>query len=311
MARTELFARKQSGGAFTIAGIDKYPGAILFVNNSVAGAADAATRGQNPDAPLATIDYAIGLCTDSVGDVIIVGPGHNEGLADAQITVDKIGITIVGLGHGSLVPRIDFDHANASIDVSAVGVTLKNLRLLPSVTDVLIAIDVMAAATDVTIEDVEALPGEDGAGVDDFAAVVEFKAGCTRGIVRRLKVRQHASGVGYIAGVRLKGASDDISIEDCDIVTLGAAAVAPINGDTTLSTNVRITNCVLTSDTQPGVELLTGSTGVAKNVDVFSNLASINAAFVADGVARFRCYYVEVAPESQAALQIGTASVDD
>lgn len=311
MARTELFSRKQSGGAFTIAGVDRHPGDIYFVHSGTG--TDAAGYGQNPDAPVATIDFAVGLCTANKGDVIYVLPGHNEGLGDAQIKVDVAGVKIVGLGWGSLRPRIDFDHANASIDISANGCVLKNLTLLPSVTDVLIAIDVMAAVTDTRIQDVEALPGEDGAGVDDFALGIDIKAGCTRTVVRRYKQRQHASGAGYIAGIRLTGASDDVLIEEPDIVLKGAAAVAPINGITTLSTNLRINGgprkAVLVSDTQPGIEVLTGTTGVIEDVDVFSDLATIAAATVADGMGHFRVRYVEFGNESDAVVK--TASIDD
>lgn len=307
MARTALFSRKQPGGAFTIADIDKHPGEILFVHSGTG--TDAAGNGRNPDAPLATIDYAIGLCTADKGDVIYVMPGHNEGLGDAQITVDVAGVSIIGLGRGALRPRIDFDHANASIDVAANGCTLKNLVLLPSVTAVAIGIDVNAAATDTLIEDVEALPGEDGAGVDEFVLVVDIKAGCTRTTVRGLKVRPHASAAGCVAGVKLTGASDDVLIEDCDIALLGAAGVAPINGDTTLSTNVRIKGCVLVSDDEPGIELLTGTTGSIHDTDIFSNLATIAAATVADGMAHFRVRYVEVGNESDAVVK--TASADD
>ena len=307
MARTELFSRKQAGGVFTIAGVDKHPGSIFFVHSGTG--TDAAGKGRNPDAPVATIDYGVGLCTAGKGDVVYVMPGHNEGLGNAQITVDIEGVSIIGLGRGSIRPRIDFDHANSSIDIAAHGVTIKNLGLLPSVTDVLVAIDVNANKTDTLIEDVEALPGEDGGGVDDFAVVIDIKAGCSRTVVRRPRIRQHASGAGYIAGIKLTGASDDVVIEDPDIVTLGAAAVAPINGDTTLSTNVRVKRATLVSDAEPGIELLTGTTGILEDVRVFSNLGTIAAAIVADGCARFNCLYVEVAPEREVA--IGTASADD
>ena len=312
MARTTLEVRQQPGGLFSIVDPARTSTGSIFWVHSVTGS-DAAGYGSGPDTPVATIDYAIGLCTASKGDVIYAMPGHNEGLGDAQIAVDVIGISIVGLGSGSLRPRIDFDHANASIDVSAVGCTIKNITLLPSVTDVLIAVDVMAAATDVTIEDVEALPGEDGAGVDDFAAVVEFKAGCTRGIVRRLKVRQHASAAGYIAGVRLKGASDDILIEDCNFVMSGAGLVAPINADTTLSTNLSIKRCVMVTDSEPGIEVITLTTGVVEDVRICSDLATLAAAIAGNGGAHslylFNCQNCEVPTESGGV--IGTASVDD
>lgn len=311
MARTELFSRKQPGGVFTLVGIEQHPNDIFFVHAGTG--TDAAGYGQNPDAPVATIDYAIGLCAAGKGDVIYVLPGHNEGLGNAQIAVDVAGVKIVGLGWGANRPRIDFDHANASIDISANGCVLKNLTLLPSVTDVLIGIDVNAAALDTLLEDIEVLPGEDGAGVDDFALGIDIKAGCTRTTVRRYKQRQHASGVGYLAGIRLTGASDDVLIEDPDIVIKGTGAVAAVNGITTLSTNVRICGSArrasLVSDDEPGIELLTGTTGVIQDVDIFTDLATIAAATVADGMAHFRVRYVEVGNESDAAVK--TASADD
>ncbi len=310
---TLLFSRYQPGGAISVVDIADTQGEVFFVGSvavfgGVVGS-DATGFGRSPLAPFATLDYAVGQCTAGQRDTIYLLPGHNENIANAQIDIDIASTRVIGLGRGTLIPRFDFDHANASIDIGANDVLLRNIRLLPSVTDVLIGIDVETLFTDVLIEDVEALPGEDGAGVDDFAAVVEFKVGCTRGTVRRLKVRQHASGAGYIAGVRLKGASDDILIEDCDIKIIGVGVVAPINGDTTLSTNLRVRRCVLTSDAEPGVEMVTGTTGTIEDCYMFTDLATMNAAIVADGCASFNNKYVEVGPESGGV--IGTASVDD
>lgn len=312
MPRTSLEVRQQPGGLFCITDpANTSTGSIFWVDSATGS--NAAGYGSSPDAPVATIDYAVGLCTASKGDIIYVMPGHNEGLGNAQIAVDVIGVSIIGLGKGSLRPRIDFDHANASIDVSAVGCTLKNLVLLPSVTDVLVGIDVMAAATDVLIEDVEALPGEDGAGVDDFAVVVDIKAGCSRTTVRRLKVLSHASAAGYIAGVKLTGASDDVLIEDCYINIVGVGVVAPINADTTLSTNLRVNKCLLVTDAEPGIEVITLTTGVVRDCDIYSNLASLAAAIAGNGgahsLALFRNLNCEVATETGGV--IGTASVDD
>jgi hypothetical protein len=309
--RTTLFTNYQPGGMFAVQDVARHPGAVFFVDSATG--VDGEGYGHNPGAPLATIAAAIALCTGSKGDVVYLMPGHNENFGNAQLALSKAGVSVVGLGAGALRPRIDFDHGNASIDVTANGVTIRNLVLLPSSTAVLVAIDVNAAVTDTLIEDVEVLPGEDGAGVDEFAVVVDVKAGCSRTVVRRLKVRQHASAAGCIAGVKLTGASDDVTIEDCDIETLGAAAVAPINADTTLSTGLRIRRCTLVSDTQPGIEVITGTTGVVQDCDIFTNLATIAAAITgaggASGMAQFRCEYIEVAPESGAV--IGTPSAND
>ena len=283
-------------------------GSTFFVHNGTG--VDNTDHGKKIS-PFATIDYAIGRCTADKGDVIYVMEGHNEGLGNAQITVDIAGISIIGLGRGSNAPRIDFDNAAASIDISANGCTLRNLRLLPSVTIVTIAIDVMAGVTDTLIDGIETLPGEDGAGVDEFVNTIDIKAGCSRTIVQSCIFTQHASAAGVVACVKLTGASDQVIIRDCVMWTAGAALVAPINGDTTLSTRLLIERCVLTTDAEPGIELLTLTTGVIRDCDVFADLATIDAGIVADACAMFECRYVEVGGEASATGYIGVPSVDD
>lgn len=307
MARSALFVQKQSGGMFAIEDMSVSTGNRWFVDSGAAGASDSVGAGRNPDVPFATWDYAIGRTTANSGDIIYLMPGHNEGLGDAQITYDVAGVRTIGIGEGSAVPRIDFDHANASIDVTADGVTIENVRLLPSVTGVLIGIDV--AADDVTLRKIETLPGEDGAGVDEFAETVEINAGSARCHIEGCTFTQHASAAGVLSCVLLQGASDGVIIRDCVMWTAGAGLVAPINGDTTLSTNLLIENCILSTDAEPGIELLTGTTGVIRDVDIFADLATIDAATVADGMAHFNVRYAEVGNE--AGTIVKTESVDD
>ena len=61
--------------------------------------------------------------------------------------------------------------------------------------------------------------------------------------------------------------------------------------------------------TEPGIELLTGTTGIIANNYIATNLATIAASIVADGCWLFENYYSEVAPETGAL--IGTASAND
>lgn len=281
-------------------------GSIFFVS-SVTGVSGG---GYTADAPALTIAAALALCTDSKGDRIYVLPGHNEGIGDAQLTWNKIGVEIIGIGRGNLTPRIDFDHANASIDITASGMLIQNLRLLPSVTGVVIGIDVNAGVTDTTFDGIEILPGEDGAGVDEFVLAFDLKAGCDRTKFKNIKHRQHASAAGSVASISLTGASDDVSFEDSFFDMAGAALVAPINGITTLSTGLYFRNITFVTDAgEPGYEMITGSLGVAIDCLVYSNHATLAAALVGDGIARFRCQNIEVAAESGGV--IGTASVDD
>lgn len=282
-------------------------GKVFFVNSN--GGGSTTSGGLTPETAFTTLTAALAAATANQGDVIYLMPGHNENIADAQITLNKAGVTIIGLGEGTARPRFDFDHANASIDITANSVVLQNITLLPSVTAVLIGIDVNAGATDTQLLDIESLPGEDGAGVDEFALTVDIKAGCTRTWIEGCLFTQHASAAGVLACVRLTGASDLVTIKDCTMWAAGAGLVAPINGITTLSTRLTVQNCQLTADDEPGIEVLTGTTGVFRDVLIFTDLATIAAATVADGCAHFRVRYVEVGNESDAAVK--TASVDD
>ena len=144
-ARTPLFSRKQPGGVFDYANIAVTPGDVWFVDSTNAAASDSAGFGQNPDAPTATIDYAIGLATASKGDVIYVMPGHNETLiAGTSMVVDKIGLSIIGLGRGMNRPILDFDNVSGSIEMDAASCRLSNLVLNASEPSVVVAINVDA-----------------------------------------------------------------------------------------------------------------------------------------------------------------------
>ena len=79
--RSGLFSRKQPGGMFTIVGIGQTPGDVYFVNSATG--TDSAGNGQNPDAPFATLAYAVAQVTSGQGDVIYVMPGHAENIAAA------------------------------------------------------------------------------------------------------------------------------------------------------------------------------------------------------------------------------------
>jgi len=295
---------------FSILDRETFPtGNVWWVGSTVTGATNGAGYGRNPDAPFATLMYA--ETQVAAGDTIYLLPGHNEGMGNEQIDLDVAGLSVIGLGSGSLKPRIDFDHGNASIDIGANNVTLKNIALLPSVTAVLIGIDVEAGKTEARLIDIELLAGEDGAGVDEFNDGIQFKAGCNGGLVERLVATSHASSAPNYA-VLLKGASDRITIRDCDI--RGPYAIGCIGADTTLSTNVLIQRCLLQpKNTEPGISVITNTTGIVTDCYIATDLATIAASIEGVGGAHalylFENYYCEVPTET--GVVIGTASADD
>ena len=151
MSKTELFVRTQPGGVFSVVDNSVTTGAIWWVDSGSATGADEVGYGQNPDAPFLTIDYAVGQCTAGDGDIIYAMPGHAETVSAAGgLDLDKIGIKIVGLGHGTLQPTVTLDTADtADIDVDAASITVENIHFRANFLNIAAAIDVNA--TDFTL----------------------------------------------------------------------------------------------------------------------------------------------------------------
>jgi hypothetical protein len=148
MAKTELFVRKQPGGMFAVINEQMAVGDIFFVDSNTG--TDGASNGKDPDTPVATIDYAIGLCTANKNDVILVFPQHAETVTTA-ITVDIAGVSIIGLGHGRNRPTITGNGTIDAMTVTANDVTIKNLIFAVPGTDAQTA-DINIAAARCTVE---------------------------------------------------------------------------------------------------------------------------------------------------------------
>lgn len=120
-------------------------GSVFYVNS--ANGSDTTGYGRSPESPFATIDYAIGQCTASNGDEILVCPNHAESVtAAAGIALDVIGVTIRGLGRGRNRPTITFTTAaGASFDISAADCRVENLTLVCNIDDQTSMINVSAA----------------------------------------------------------------------------------------------------------------------------------------------------------------------
>jgi hypothetical protein len=101
--------------------------------------------------PFATLDYAVGKCTANNGDIIYVMPGHAETISAAGgLDLDVAGITIIGLGSGTLQPTVTLGTADtADVDVDAANITVENIHFRANFADIAAAIDVNA--TDFTL----------------------------------------------------------------------------------------------------------------------------------------------------------------
>ncbi len=128
-----------------------HPGKVFWVNNSSVLVEDGESGDDGNSGtyrqPFATIDKALGEATASRGDVIMVMPGHSETITtDGGLALDKAGVAVIGLGNGSLRPKIILDtSAAAAITVTAANVSLHNFVIEASFADITNAIDVTAA----------------------------------------------------------------------------------------------------------------------------------------------------------------------
>ncbi len=149
----------------TIRGIplqQSQPGEVFFVGNSsvVASGGIGGSNGNKGtyQQPFGTIQYAKSLCVAGRGDIIFVLPGHAETISTAAIlTLDKAGVAIVGLGSGSLRPRLTFTAAAANIPVTAANVSVTNILHIANFADVVSAYTATGTATptDFVVENCE------------------------------------------------------------------------------------------------------------------------------------------------------------
>jgi len=102
-----------------------------------------------------TIDAAVGACTANAGDIIYVLPGHTEAVTSTSLSLDIAGVSVIGLGTGSLKPTLTFGATSSTINITAANCKLKNLRLQAAVGDVVTAVLHATAAQNTVYEDIE------------------------------------------------------------------------------------------------------------------------------------------------------------
>jgi hypothetical protein len=203
--RTPLFNRVQPGGVFTISDVVEHPGDIWWVDSGTG--VDAAGYGQNPDAPLATLDYAIGLATASKGDVIYLLPAHAENITTATaVNLDKAGITVIGLRMGNLIPTFTATAAAGAFTVAAANVTLKNIRLLAGF----------------------------ATGVTQAIAIAAAGDGCT---LDGVEFRDSTTNLEYLIHINVATTVEDLTIRNCSFIGLaGTMSASVLFAGTTVNT---------------------------------------------------------------------------
>lgn len=133
-----------SFGIPMIGGLPVIPGGkVLFVQSTHSRASNG-NNGEDRDRPLSTIQRAVNLCTDGAGDVIVCGPGHVETVLEAGgLSIDKAGVTIIGVGNGTQRAEIAAGGATSvDINIDAANVTWRNLLITGNIDAISTLIDV-------------------------------------------------------------------------------------------------------------------------------------------------------------------------
>ena len=265
-------------------------GSVFFVDDSGSNG----NSGADADNPFADIDYAIGRCTASKGDVIFVMPGHYEAITGAAaIDADVAGISIIGLGRGLDQPQISFGHADAGFVIGAASVWIENINFQAAITGVLLGVSVEAAGDNFTIKncrfDVATTT------TDEFMSAIETAAGANNGVVEGCYIDMGLGGA--TQAVHLNGTSSGHQILNNHI--MGAYSTANIAGSTGASTLIDIGYNILTNGsgttltTEPNIELNGNSTGNIYNNYCTCNEASDDTVIVADYALLYENYYNE------------------
>jgi hypothetical protein len=255
-----------AGPASEIARELMYPqffGTTIYVD-SVTGSNS--YNGLTPGQPVATIDYAIGLCTANKGDRILVFPGHAESCA-TDIDLDVAGVSIIGHGNGENRPVVTFITSTAAkLDIDAANCRVSNIVFKNDIDSQVIVIDIDGAGT--VVENCELLEGS------SKQFLIGIDIGADRCIVRGNYIKSVA--VGADSGIKISAAVDRTTIVGNEV--FGDFADAAIHNPTSaVATRCNISDNVLTN-LQSGdhaIELVSACTGVINRNIVNSTLAAI------------------------------------
>ncbi|MGE0372989.1 MAG: hypothetical protein AB7Q01_14060 [Gammaproteobacteria bacterium] len=220
-----------SFGVPMFAGLPAVPyGKVLFVQSSHSLASNN-HNGENKDKPMASIDAAIGRCLANAGDIIIVGPGHVETLVAAGgLALDVAGVSIFGVGRGSMRPTVNYTTAvGASAVVSAANCEIWNLLFTGN-------IDALTGPLSVDAADFRLMFPEYRDVTGQALRFVTTTANADRMWIEGLVYRGDVAA-GGASGVRIIGGANSTVIP---YFMDGNFATSCISNETTAATNLRI-----------------------------------------------------------------------
>lgn len=240
-------------------------GNIFFVDSGAGS--DSANTGTSQDQPLATIDAAVSKCTADNGDVVLVLPGHTEAITSTSTNIDVAGVTIIGLGDGSMKPTLTFSATSSRINVTAANCTLKNFRFTAGVADIVTAVLHATAAKNTKYIDIEFYATAAFNFINCYTlGAANISDGC-----RWERNYLRTADAGQLALAITAAAQDDLKFYDNYVVHAAAAAgLLTAGAAELLGLDVR-GNFVQTGQTDGTVGVLVITTGTASSGSIVDN----------------------------------------
>ena len=152
-------------------------GSVYYVHNNdtahphardtTAGQGTGGEQGKTPDAPFATIAYAVNRCTldaqtggtQAPGSIVYVMANHTETVA-ATTNLSVAGVRIIGLGDGDDRPTVTFATAAAAdYTLAAANIRIENIRFVCNIASQTHMIDIGASGDGAVITNCEFLEG--------------------------------------------------------------------------------------------------------------------------------------------------------
>ncbi len=231
--------------------LNTYGGNVFWVDSGAGGDGNPGTEKQ----PFGTIDYAIGRCTASNGDVIMVKAGHTETISAASgIDLDVIGVSIVGLGAGSLRPTLNFTATASTLTMAAADCSIQGLLLTGGIDAVVSMVVVSAADCAITDCEIRDVTGQTVIGILTTAAA-------DRLVIDGFRY-DGATAAGATAAIAIVG-GDRLEIKNSNFN--GNFSIACINVLTTATTDLEVHDCRSRNQNAADifiVDTITASTGV-------------------------------------------------
>ena len=288
----------QSGySGVTVRGIpleQAYPGEVFWVNNDATVITKSGVGGKDAglgtyNRPFKTIDFAIGQCTASRGDIIFVMPGYTQELtAASDIDLDVAGVAIVGLGTGTLRPQLRYTtNANGVFDIAADDVAVIGVDFVAAFADVTKGLAI-AANRGITIENcnfTEEVATENWLNmviITTLAHDIQFN-NCTF-------IGGDALNVAFVTGV----VHDRLVFDNCRLYSnTGQSGITALIVGSDV-TSARIRNCSFRSNVDQG--LLVGYSGNCTGLTRTSYASTISGSdgttvgYIASGMQTFQWY---------------------